>query len=119
MTERQLTAIEARHAAATPGPWMVTNRCGISDTANDAWPEAAQYGYDVDGPPEPHLRGMFALHADAAFIVGAHEDVPALCQALRAAWDALREAALERSRIAADLVPRESRPLPDYPAGPV
>lgn len=67
MTEEELTAIEARAAAATAGPWVASHRYNIC--------------WDVDGPdangPDMMPKG------DAQFIAAARVDVPALVAEVR------------------------------------
>jgi hypothetical protein len=78
MTEERLKEIEARAAAATPGPW------GMDP------PEGWMKRLEIDSP------GVFVDYddvdhkqqeANAVFIIHARYDIPALCAALRSAWD--------------------------------
>jgi hypothetical protein len=78
-SEERLVEIEQRCAAATPGPWEAGARHDYEDQD-----EVSGCGWDVDGPPEPSLRGMFSNRADAKFIAHARTDIPALLSALRA-----------------------------------
>lgn len=90
ITPARLAEIEARAAAATPGPWNFYHRSG-GDRPAAGIDERSGLGWEWDedppynAPPEP-MRGVLALGADAAFIAHAREDVPALCAALREAW---------------------------------
>jgi hypothetical protein len=74
-----LDAIEARAAAATPGPWTTSSEWSVRTGArDDELVACVQY--------KDHGR-------DAAFIAAARTDVPALvaeCRALRAVADAAR-----------------------------
>lgn len=81
-TTEQLAAVEARAAAAFPGPWKAWDR-GI--------------GYEVhthhDEPLNYHHRETFGK-ADAEFIANARTDVPALLALVReqqAALDAVED----------------------------
>lgn len=74
-------SIRARVAAATEGPWVESGR----DVDHDRFVSEGKnpgsvcgLGCEVDGPPEPMLRGQFHKHADAAFIAHARQDIPAL-----------------------------------------
>lgn len=60
----------------TPGPWGILSR-GADD--------GTLFGWDLDGPPEPAMRGTFANYADATLAAAA----PELLDALRVARDAL------------------------------
>jgi hypothetical protein len=77
-------ALRAAAAEATPGPWSTISRGGNGGTSDYA------FGWDVEGPPEPHVRGQFANRADAAYIAAFH---PATALALLDRLEAL-EAAL-------------------------
>lgn len=83
MNDCELKAIEARAAAATPGPWVIDgydagqNRhkllMNCVDQTADNWQWVAWLGL---GTPQ-----------NAEFIAAARTDVPALCAALREARD--------------------------------
>ena len=51
---------------ATPGPWKVSHRSIGCDEDDD---ESAGLGLEIEGPPEPGLRGQFARAADAQLAV--------------------------------------------------
>ena len=57
-------------AEHTPGPWTVRHRCVDKSPYDD---ESCGLGLEVDGPPEPQLRGRFARAADAHLIAAAPE----------------------------------------------
>ncbi len=65
--------------AHTPGPWTVHHRCVDKSPYDD---ESCGLGLEVDGPPEPQLRGRFARAADAHLIAAAPELLAALEQAV-------------------------------------
>ena len=46
----------------TPGPWKAVPRSSDNDGTHD---ERGGLGWDIEGPPEPTLRGQFSLAADA------------------------------------------------------
>ena len=98
MSNERLAEIRERILHASPGPWRVRHRfSGLpEDTQED---EIAGLGWDWDwdddgtdyGPPAP-MRGIFARHADAAFVASARTDIPDLLSEidrLRAVEDAL------------------------------
>jgi hypothetical protein len=90
LTPPDLDAIEARAAAATPGPWTVEGE-GDLPGINDLMvvDPVEQWICNVDdGNAKRNL-------ADAAFIAAARTDVPALVAALRASL--AREAALREA----------------------
>jgi hypothetical protein len=76
MTNEELQAIRARHAATTPGTW---DALIALDETGVLWERTANTALEYDGGfPNP---------ADPVFIAAAHNaDVPALCDALEAAW---------------------------------
>ena len=83
-------SIRARVATATEGPWVESGR----DVDHDRFVSEGKnpgsvcgLGCEVDGPPEPMLRGQFHRHADAAFIAHARQDIPALLVVADAAAD--------------------------------
>ena len=77
MTDAELQAIRDKLAKATPGPWQPHPRSVYQDVEGD---EMGGLGFDVDGPPEPQLRGQFSRGADANFIAHAPEDIAALLE---------------------------------------
>lgn len=96
-----LSAIEARAAAATPGPWPL-EREELDEEFTDEEQETAQFSQI--GPW--HIQGHDGLYghplalvktdeehyeADAAFIVAARDDVPALCAEVRRLLEMARE----------------------------
>ena len=73
--------IRARVAASTDGPWVESGRDVdhdrfVSEGKNPG--SACGLGCEVEGPPEPMLRGQFDRHADAVFVAHARQDIPAL-----------------------------------------
>ena len=57
----------------TPKPWVAVPRHGNHDKD-----EMSGLGWDIEGPPEPMLRGQFALAADARKVAAAQEMLEAL-----------------------------------------
>ena len=57
-----ITELTALLADATPGPWTVNHR-HIAGSENDD--EMSGLGLEIEGPPEPILRGQFSRSADA------------------------------------------------------
>ena len=57
------TKLLALIKAAMPGPWVVRHR----DVGGDAYTDemSSGLGLEVEGPPEPALRGQYAKSADA------------------------------------------------------
>lgn len=83
-----IKSIRERAEAATPGPWAETGRDVDHDIliAQGINPgDACGLGCEVEGPPEPMLRGQFDRHADASFIAHARQDIPALLAVAEAA----------------------------------
>jgi hypothetical protein len=66
-----LDAIEARANAATPGPWVQSQR--------DMW----MVYRDGGGTPEIDVGGGYDIKEDATFIAAARSDVPALVAEVR------------------------------------
>ena len=56
----------------TPGPWGLFSRGADGDGGE-------LFGWDLDGPPEPAMRGTFANYADAKLAAAA----PDLAEAVR------------------------------------
>lgn len=75
MTEQELQAIEAREAGAAPGPW--THRVYDCSTHEDGGDE------DIVTGPRTSLVELTMHEADARFVVGARQDVPALVAEIR------------------------------------
>ena len=75
LTDERLAEIKGCHKRSTPGDWKPTCRdsSGGMDSA-----EMSGLGWEVDGPPEPLLRGQFRRGEDAIFIANAHQDIPDL-----------------------------------------
>lgn len=73
MTEEQLRDIEARAAAATPGPWA-----GVPDTLGH-WHVVWPHGHYSSVA----RNGKFFSDEDAAFVTCARTDVPALVAEVR------------------------------------
>lgn len=74
-TTKWLDEVEARCEAATPAPWEACPR-HVHNTGDQD--EMSGLGWEVDGPPEPMLRGQFSKAGDAIFIAHARTDVPEL-----------------------------------------
>ena len=53
---------------STPGPWFARPRHVDNDGTQD---EMGGLGWDIEGPPEPMLRGQFALAGDAYLVASA------------------------------------------------
>lgn len=76
MTEKELSEIEARANAATPGPWSTFVCCfGILHVAKDAHSSAEHQAGDCDG--------SMATDEDERFIDRAQADVLALVAEVR------------------------------------
>ena len=88
----------------TPGPWKAVPRHVDNDGTQD---EMGGMGWDIEGPPEPMIRGQFAKAADA-YLGAAAPDLLAALQSLYAACEKLqdrgvvdfRSGALEAARAA-------------------
>lgn len=85
LPERELAAIEARAAAATPGPWEWSERVRLvsrSRWVGDASPEVSD-----DAEPLPIIvtdGGVYPPHgADRPFLAHARTDVPTLLAEVR------------------------------------
>ena len=59
----------------TPGPWTASARHYSNDGTQD---EMSGLGWEIEGPPEPSLRGQFAKAADAYLIAAAPDLLEAL-----------------------------------------
>ena len=71
----------------TPGPWKAVPRDVDADKpGNMDIGESSGLGWDIEGPPEPQLRGQFAKGSDAQLIAAA----PELLAALEHVKDCLR-----------------------------
>lgn len=68
----------------TPGPWTVTHRCFGAKPTDD---EIVGLGWELEGPPEPMLRGQFSKAADAYLVAAA----PDLLEALQQLIDEIEE----------------------------
>ena len=75
MTPFDVPAARALCDAATKGPWTSRHRHCDGDPRHDD--EMSGLGLEVDGPPEPMLRGQFERAADAAFIAASRTLLPA------------------------------------------
>lgn len=53
----------------TPGPWKAVPRSVLNDGTQDETGDGL--GWDIEGPPEPQLRGQFKKAADAHLIATA------------------------------------------------
>lgn len=87
MTDTELREHEARAAAATPGPWGYRAERQSTKT-RFVFPAEV---FAIDGTAYGAPVG--STTADAAFIAAARAAVPALCAALREAWQT-RDAAI-------------------------
>jgi len=76
MTHTDLSAIEQRAEEATPAPW---------DWLADDYDHGSGYTGFVEAA-ESHVADVIAV-GDATFIAHARTDIPALCSALRTAWE--------------------------------
>ena len=72
----RLRAIRERAERATSGPWTASHRAVDRTADHDEC--SGGLGLEVEGPPEPYLRGQFARAADAQFIAHARDDIPFL-----------------------------------------
>jgi hypothetical protein len=63
--EERVKRLNQLKARATPGPWRVSHRAYGCDENDD---ESAGLGLEIEGPPEPGLRGQFARSADAQLV---------------------------------------------------
>ncbi len=54
----------------TPAPWVASHRHCMGTDADD---EISGLGWDIEGPPEPLLRGTYSKAADAQFVSLARE----------------------------------------------
>ena len=90
MTDAELSEIESRANAATPGPWAKgCNRYG----------EHSVYGpehEDVTPAYTDHMHGESMMEEDATFIAHAREDVPKLIAEIRRLNDVLAVVLLTR-----------------------
>jgi len=88
----RLDTIEARAAAATPGPWRASwcgddvGICGVDSTGVACTVLCIDNDQDADEP----MPFVFCSREDSAFIAHAREDVPWLCARVREleAWKA-------------------------------
>ena len=63
----------------TPGPWKAVPRDVDADKpGNMDIGESSGLGWDIEGPPEPQLRGQFAKGSDAQLIAAAPDMLAAL-----------------------------------------
>ena len=63
----------------TPGPWNAVPRDVDADKpGNMDIGESSGLGWDIEGPPEPQLRGQFAKGSDAQLIEAAPDMLAAL-----------------------------------------
>lgn len=77
MNDEELTAIENRLKAITPGPWEFYNRNSDGYMGDDY-----SIGYDVNGPPWA-MRGRFEHAEDAQFVAAAPADIEKLLTEVR------------------------------------
>ena len=95
MTDSELAAIEARAAAASPGPWS-----RIKSLGSRFWTLGTIRSHTAHPLPERNED------ADWSFVEHARSDIPSLCQALREATQrerGLRLAAEEMLRVSRDV----------------
>lgn len=96
ITEAEITEIEARAAAATPGPWGTLwdgQQFQVVSPHDTAPGECiAEWTYAVrTWEPEATADRAECMTGDGVFIAAARTDVPRLAAALRAAYAQLRE----------------------------
>lgn len=85
MSTIDLDEIDRLVVAATEGPWEAYSR----DVSGRLDSEAVSgLGWEIEGPPEPRLRGQFARGEDAILMARSRTLVPALVAALREAREA-------------------------------
>lgn len=65
---------------ATPGPWEAYSRDISGRVDSD---KSSGLGWDIDGPPEPRLRGQFANGHDAILIAASRAIVPTRAAQMR------------------------------------
>ena len=86
-TDKKLAALEAALAKATPGKWEAYPRHSQNSGDDD---EESGLGWDIEGPPEPMLRGQFSKAADAKLIAAmSPENIGRLLARLKAAEAAI------------------------------
>lgn len=78
MTREELSAIEARAEAATPGPWRADGNSPrkVRDADGDTFAR-------IELPPGSTADEIAASHATATFIAHARTDIPALIAHIR------------------------------------
>lgn len=101
MTEREIAAIRARAAAASPGPWRwranpTSWRTGPEDEPpggyDDELVDANGQRVHTDGSARgEYTPDIDTSGPDAAFIAAARSDIPALCGALEVAEKKIAE----------------------------
>ena len=92
MNDAELAAIEARAAAATPGPWV---RIRDHRWASDIYVHA-DARHDVAGRPVARVNEHYTPDVDAEFIAHARQDVPALLAEVRRLRGAIEDYAENR-----------------------
>jgi len=94
-TLEDLAEIEARANAATEGPWACINEPELSSVVATSMPDTDGKHYGIALIPHwsPECDSIdWNVKADnAKFIAAARTDVPALCAALREAWERIAE----------------------------
>lgn len=90
-TEAQLSVWLQLAEKATPGPWVLSRRFALNKDRDISKEDPAGLGWEVEGPPEPILRGQFKRGYDALFIAVSRDGWPLTIKALLDARAALRE----------------------------
>jgi hypothetical protein len=93
-----LSAIRARLAVATPGPWWVEPEQALPATYNDVADAYIAYGVQGDPMQTYDLYESYNL-PDYAFLAAAREDVPALLDEIERLTVALATAERERDAL--------------------
>ena len=103
MTPDDLAEIRARHEDATPGRWephVVSYRYQIEPFYDGLVGSSPTVMLLVGDDDETRQEAQAQAQRNAVFVAAAHQDVPALCDDLEAAWKqiALLEGLLRESR---------------------
>lgn len=104
LTPEQIAAIEARHAAATPGPWVAVQEAG-----SDAW--HCYTGHWVWHEPS---GSTYWKREDAELMAHARTDIPALLTHARAQAAEIARLAQEIERLR---TPIRLKALPEWAQG--
>lgn len=100
LTAAQIAEIEARAMAATPGEWRIRDGEGLWWTVEAELPSInglpcwyALARFDFDRAADGYTDGALRPKDDAALLLHARTDIPALVRDLRAAREALEQCA--------------------------